>query len=152
APDGGRRTAWDTYITWCPPYNSLYALLASYYSHALDDVPSGRLAGFPRHQSIDARLGDHLVVFYMRGIIDLGLLTTFFEKVTDEIANEVVSETGHGLDSLEDLPIEPRERMMDLWNARVANAQSSPYDHIKELRAFGAWYVAKALPREEALD
>lgn len=147
-----RDAAWQTYIASCPPYDSAFRVLRDEYNRAISDVPSeDRKVAF-RHESIDSRLGQHLVTLYWRGVLDRSLLEAFFDRAGDPLAGDVLRFVGRALREADGGLLEPvAERIRELWEWRFSLAGVAPVDHRHELRAFGGWFGSGKLEDEWAL-
>jgi len=138
--------AWNTYITFCRPYDDVLDILREQYRHAVERIGCRRddtrwLA------NPDERLAEHLMVFYWRGKLSLEdpLLTDFWVRATDSLRGHALGYVGRALkQTTEEIPAEVLDRLMQLWEARLACAkQSSPSaDFAKEMAAFGWWFVS----------
>lgn len=146
-------TTWSTYVTWCPPYDSVFRVLSGQYEAAIQNVPSGVTAGNAFRTSIDEKLGEHLVTFYWRGLIDLDLMKNFFNRANDELAAGVLAFVGRALRNTPgDLSDQIRERIEELFEWRLAVGESAPEEHSEELKAFGTWFSSGKLDEAWALE
>lgn len=146
-------TAWSTYVTWCSPYDSAFRVLRSQYEDAIQRVPSGRNAGSLERTSVDAKLGEHLVTFYWRGVIGRDLLEEFFARADDELAAAVLAFVGRALrNTPDDLSAPILKRMEELFEWRLRVGESSPEEHARELRTFGIWFSSEKLEEGWALE
>jgi hypothetical protein len=146
-------TVWDTYIAWCPPYDSVFRALQGQYRAAIDRVPSNREAGSFGHDSVDAKLGQHLVTLYWRRVIDREVLERYFARADDRLAAVVMGFVGRALrDTAGELSASAAERMQDLWEWRFSETAPHPEEHALELRAFGTWFASGKLDDRWALD
>jgi hypothetical protein len=143
---------WATYISWCPPYDSTFRAMRSEYEAAVEAVPSGVAAGMFHRESIDAKLGQHLIIFFWRGLADISLLDEFFSRADDELASDVMEFVGRVLhNTTGDLSHEIRLRIQSLWERRLAVAAKNPEPHKAELRAFGMTFASAKLDPEWGL-
>lgn len=146
-------TAWSTYVTWCPPYDSAFRVLRSQYEDAVQRVLSGRKAGSSQRTSVDAKLGEHLITFYWRGVVDRDLLEEFFSRAGDELAAAVLAFVGRALQNTTDeLSERIMRRMEELFEWRLAVGESAPEQHQLELRSFGGWFSSAKLEEAWALE
>jgi hypothetical protein len=146
-------TVWDTYVAWCPPYDSALWALEEQYRAAIDQVPSNRKAGSFGHDSVDSKLGQHLVTFYWRRVIDREVLERYFARADDRLAADVIGFVGRALrETPGELSASVSERMQDLWEWRFSETASQPEAHALELRAFGTWFASEKLDDRWALD
>lgn len=145
-------TAWATYLTACPPYDSAYRTLRHLYEEGVQRIPSGLKGATFARESADAKLGQHLVVFYWRSVADESLLDKFFEKASDELAGTVMEFVGRALRNAEDdVPPPVLERIRELWNRRLGIIAEDPAIHREEARAFGISFSSARLDDDWAL-
>jgi hypothetical protein len=147
-----RDVVWATYISWCPPYDSAFRTLRSDYEAFVQAVPSGVAAGTLHKESVDAKLGQHLVTFFWRGLADISLLDEFFDRADDELASDVMEFVGRVLhNTTGDLSDGIRVRIQELWERRLAAGAEDPKAHQAELRAFGMTFASAKLDPEWTL-
>ena len=142
------KTAWDTYLVFCEPYNNILKSLEGYYKRAIyrlgDDEKKHR------HKDPERRMCDHLMTFYFRGLLDLdetgGLLGYFFSNAPDELRGYALESTGRIL--LERKIIQDTDeftkRMQHLWESRfsIIKKQKSAKDFKCELGSFAWWFAS----------
>lgn len=138
--------AWNTYVTFCRPYDSVFDILREQYRHAVEQI-GGRRDDTLWRANPDERLAEHLMVFYWRGKLSLGdpLLTAFWEKATDPLRAHALGHVGRALEQTSgEIPAEVFDRLTQLWTVRLARAKQaqSPADFAKEMAAFGWWFVS----------
>jgi hypothetical protein len=144
---------WDTYIAWCPPYDSVFRALEEQYRAAIDRVPSNRKAGWLDHDSVDAKLGQHLATLYWRRVIDREVLEGYFARADDQLAAVVMGFVGRALlNTPGELSASVAERMKVLWEWRFSETAPHPEEHVLELRAFGTWFASGKFDDGWALD
>jgi hypothetical protein len=145
--------AWIAYISWCPPYDSAYRVARAQYDNAVTRVPSGHRRGSFMPASPDAKLGEHLITFYWRDVIDLSVLNEYFERSDDELAAAAAGFVGRALGATNvDLPDARRSRLQALWELRFSVGEAAPAAHREELRAFGSWFISGKLDEAWALS
>jgi len=145
--------AWDTYVTFCEPYNDVLPLLRDEYLHAMDGI--GRDRGARHMANPDERLAEHLMVYYWRGKIALDgpELTRFFDTAPDAIRAHALSFTGNVFhNDQSEIPKEILDRAKSLWAARFEVAKSAPAAHTKELEAFGWWFATRHFDERWRID
>lgn len=146
-------TAWSTYVTWCPPYDSAFRVLRSEYEDAVRRVPSGQRAGSRQRESIDVKLGEHLVTLFWRGELDRGLLEEFFERAGDELSAGVLGFVGRALRNTPgDLSAPIRQRMEELFEWRLTVGEAAPEQHQLEIGSFGIWFSSGKLEDAWSLE
>lgn len=144
------RASWETYITFCHPYDDVFDVLAGEYRRAVEQIgPTDSERRQPDDQ--EERLAEHLVTLYWRGKISLdeqdGLLARFYEKADGALRARAIECVGHSLHNRETPQVVPprvleRLRAFWVWRLEVARAASSPASHAQELGAFGWWFVS----------
>jgi hypothetical protein len=145
--------AWDTYIASCPPYNSALRILRAQYRDAIAQIPSKGKAGLFSHDTVDSRLGQHLVTFYWRDVLDRDLIEMYFARADDRLAAGLIRFVGHALQNMPgEVPDAISRRMQDLWEWRFSVCHDNPDAHELELRAFGAWFTSGKFDDAWALD
>jgi hypothetical protein len=148
-----RGAAWDTYITWCPPFDSVFRTLVRYYEGAVRRVPSNGSAGPFARESVDVNLGEHLVTLYWRGVADATIVGEFFERSDDELAGAVMEFVGRTLyNSPGDAPAAIGDRIQTLWDERFAVIAADPPGHTKEGRAFGVTFASGKLDPDWSVE
>jgi len=147
-----RDAAWGTYICWCPPFDTVYDVLGDEYEAAVERIPTGATVGFANDERVDAKLGEHLVTFYWRGVLQRSLLERWFELADDEIAGDVMEFLGQALrDTPEDIEPPVGERIQDLWDARLDVITSEPESHDNEAKAFALTFTSAKFDDEWSL-
>jgi len=138
--------AWNTYVTFCKPYDNVLDILREQYRYAVERIgcyrDDTRWLANP-----DERLAEHLMVFYWRGKLSLEgpLLTAFWEKAPDGLRGYAIKFVGRALKQTEGyIPAEILDRFKQLWELRLAIAKNAqqPSDFEKEIAAFGWWFVS----------
>lgn len=143
-----RDAAWETYITFCAPYDNAFDLLREEYRRAVERI--GTASGErQRLTDPDRRLAEHLMTLYWRGKLSLdepdGLLMRFYAKASDSLCSHALAFVGRSLHRTEE---EVASQILDglkvLWERRlnVARTVTPPTSHTAELAAFGSWFVS----------
>jgi hypothetical protein len=147
---GLRETAWESYITFCDPYDQIFELLKEEYSDAVDRIGAGKTEKrFLAHP--EERLAQHLMLYYGRGKLSLeeteGLLQYFFTKADDKLRALAAEFVGRSLRDERDLPPKILDRFKALWEwrAKAVGSAADPASHRSELSAFGWWFVSAKL-------
>ncbi|WP_322793331.1 hypothetical protein [Bellilinea sp.] len=147
--------AWNTYVTFCPPYDSVLEILRQQYSLAVGRISTQRedtrwLA------NPDEKLAEHLMAFYWRGKLSLDdpLLTGFWKKAPGALRAHALEFIGRALEQTrEPIPAEILDRLKELWEQRLTIAktteQSSEFE--KELAVFGWWFVSEKFELDWAI-
>ncbi len=138
-----RDAAWNTYIGWCPPFDSVYEVLRRDYEAAVERVPSKGTIDIVGDEQADAKLGEHLVTFYWRGCLQSGLLDRWFELADDECAAKIMDFLGRSLNNTEDdIDTAVLQRIQQLWDSRLAAITSAPEAHPNEAEAFAYTFAS----------
>lgn len=146
--EGGREdlheAAWDAYILYCSPYSEMLPLLRNEYSHAVSQLQQFDATSRRRTHE---QLADHLMVFYLRGQIELqdDLLTEFFAVASESTRQDAIRYVGRVLRERGELEAEIKSRATALWEVRTANLDVNTGDRNLELASFGWWFAASSL-------
>lgn len=147
-----RDAAWNTYVGWCPPFDSVYDMLQHEYEAAVERIPSEGTVGFADDERADAKLGEHLVAFYWRGCLQPELLERWFELADDELAARVMDFLGRSLNNADgDIDPEVLQRIQQLWNSRLDAIASNPEAHRSEADAFAYTFASAKLDDDWSL-
>lgn len=138
--------AWNTYVTFCRPYDNVFDILQEQYRQAVERIGCRR-DDTRWHTNSDERLAEHLMAFYWRGKLALEepLFTAFWEKATDALRGHAIGYVGRALKQTSgEIPAEVLGRLTQLWEVRLARAKQSPSptNFAKEMAAFGWWFVS----------
>ena len=146
-----RDAAWNTYVSWCPPFNPVCEVLHHEYEAAVERVPSRTPVGFAR-ESADTKLGEHLVTFYWRGCLRSGPLERWFELADDETAARVMTFLGRALNNTEG-GVEPEVlgRIRALWDSRLQTIAQKPESHKSEASSFAFTFASAKLDDDWSL-
>ncbi len=147
-----RDVAWNTYVGWCPPFDSVYDALQHQYEAAVERVPSEGTVDFAGDERVDAKLGEHLVTFHWRGCLQPALLERWFERADDELAAGVMDFLGRVLNNTEE-DIEPRvlQRIQKLWDSRLEAIAREPQAHKSQADAFAYTFASAKLDDDWSL-
>lgn len=156
--------AWEAYITFAQPYNSVFEPLRSTYEVAVDRI--GRQSPDRKHPLLEPdRIGQHLIIFYLRGLMELDdpLLRKFFEDAPPTVRGSTVRFVGRNLYVITGNEVHSHvpplegviiDRARALWLSRRSEAESDRgvAQLREELIQFGWWFVAPSLAPDWALD
>ncbi len=149
---GLRDAAWNTYVRWCPPFDSVYDMLRHEYEAAVERIPSEGTDDPADDERADAKLGEHLVAFYWRGCLQPVLLERWFELADDELAAKVMDYLGRSLNNTEeDIDPEVLRRIRQLWDSRLEVIASDPEAHQNEADAFAYTFASAKLDNDWSL-
>ena len=100
-------------------------------------------------KDVNAGLSRHLIRIYAWGIEpdDSEIMQSFFANAPDDALEQGFRDVGFGTyGSDEKLDGQTQQRLMRLWESRLAAAEEKPSAHRGELSAFGFWFASNALP------
>lgn len=140
--------AWAPYLAFWRPHIGVFRLLQDQYRHAVERVglePDWRWVANPAE-----KLGEQLIAFYLADEVAYRpLVSEFFARADEEVAESVLSAFGRAIaDDLADRS----ERLMTLWDERVADITAAGRTRPAELGAFAWWFPHPVLPTTWALD
>ena len=135
--------AWETYITFCVPYDAVFDLLREEYSRAIDRI--GTFSSEGQHiANPDERLVEHLMTYYWRGKLNInepeGLLARLYAKAPDSLRIYALDFVGRSLYNTKDT-VKPKilKRLQALWELRIKTVrETKPI----ELISFGWWFAS----------
>ncbi len=144
-----RAAAWETYLFFRAPYDSVFEVLREEYSRAVERIGTGDTQR--RHMADpEERLAEHLMVLYWRGKLSLdepdSLLARFYAKASDKLCGHAFSVRGRRLYHAQENTVPPEilDRLRILWEQRLDAARSAtPLSHAVELAAFGWWFTSR---------
>ncbi len=156
--------AWDAYIGFSQPYNAVFELLRAEYHRAIDRL--SRASSDRRHPILSQdRLGQHLMVFYLRGCLELDdpLLDSFFALASPELRSNAIRFVGRNLYLIVDNDVRPtvpappsevidRAKALWAWRLAVANSLDDSSSIRPEIAEFGWWFVAPDFDDDWVLD
>jgi hypothetical protein len=149
-----REAAWDAYLTFCRPYDTVYDALSGLYQQSVDalDPESDDDAGTEGYES---DLAEHLATYYWRGVIPSGaaVWTTFWDRAPAETRAHAVRYIGLSVGATAgEMPVDVRERLEALWDTRLAWASPNSDDDDPELPEFGRWFASGKFDNPWALE
>lgn len=163
-PAGGeqhsfRDAAWRTYLTFCSPYDDVFAILHDEYASAVDRLSP--TADDDRRRSHE-RLAEHLMVLFWRGKLgapgDETILKRFFEKAPPTLRSHGIGFVGRSLvhranesKTPTTIPTEIVNRLESLWDWRLKVLEHADSEQRSELAEFGWWIRAEIFPTEKML-
>jgi hypothetical protein len=138
--------AWDTYVVYCEPYNSVFETLKDEYRKAIERIGLPSTVKKPLKEP-EACLAEHLITFYWRKIVNINepdqLIERFYQKASDVLAAHTLEFVGSCLQNTEgDVPQPILERFMEFWIWRLGEIKKNPSSHGKELAAFSRWFIS----------
>lgn len=146
-----RDAAWTAYLRFSQPHDDLFCILRSEYEDAIQRIAPRDGSSKPR--KIDIELGNHLVIFYCRGVADYEIVDDYFQMAGDELTGSVMGSIGTDLKDVDgELDQSISKRIQDLWNERRVTVQHNVEDHTEEMRAFGRAFTSGKFDDDWALD
>lgn len=147
-----RDAAWDTYVCWCPPYDSVYQAVRSEYEEAVERVPTKRNTGRGNDERPELHLAQHLVVLWWRATAPRALLDRWFDLADDELAAGAMNYVGEALNNTEgDADPEALARIQELWDSRFEAISNQPDAHPLECQAFASTFASGKLDDDWSL-
>lgn len=136
--------AWATFMRVSPPRPKMLGLLRRQYADAITRMPSNAWMHHA-HEDIRATLGQHLVLYYCWGDLELeepdGLIEAFYSRAPDEVRAQVMALLGQTLDrASEPVPSEVLERLVKFWSWRFQRATKHKGEGFREEVAGFAWW------------
>jgi hypothetical protein len=151
-----RNAAWSSYLLYTGGvYNQMLELLSDEYAFAIDRIGKEHFGG-GNEKEVEPQLADHLMVFYLRGLLpledELGLLQRFYRTAPEGTRGHALGFIGRTLtnDNSPALPAELRARLERLLDWRIAS--ETPWsERADELAEFGWWFGSGKLDPQWAL-
>lgn len=142
------RFAWNSYLRFSRPFTTMLPAMRFRYERAINSLEANATVVTDDQRS----LGNHLTQYYAAGAIELddGLLTSFFAKASPAVRAQTIGDVGWQLGQEEAGKIEPsvQERLMALWEYRLAKGMDQVKASREELAGFGWWFGSKQFPDE----
>jgi hypothetical protein len=151
-----RNAAWSAYVLYSGVFSDVLELLRDEYRFAVERIGQENFGG-GHAKEVDRHLADHLMIFYMRGLLGLDandLVDLFFRTASSDARTRALGFVGHALNNEKApaLPVDVRHRLEQLVDWRLGSAV--PWaERADELAEFGWWFgsskleAAWALPR-----
>lgn len=148
--------AWNSFLFANRPHKEFYDILRDQYGYAVDQLKDIKdekdyQEGKPFH-----RLGEHLMVLYWRGGLDLetdnGILARLLTQSPITVRNNAIMFIGRSLHQTEgDIPPDILERLQSLWEWYWANVGKKDASSTPESSVFGWWFGSGKFPPEWSL-
>lgn len=145
-----RDAAWEAHVSFSNPYDHLLTVIEEEYRRGVELI--GRITERPPNTiSVEDRLAEHLMVFYLRGKLALdrgGLVGRFFADGPDDLRYHALAFIGRSLTSQQGmLPQDVTMRIQALWERRIqqVTAAGDVSGYQKELSAIGWWFASGKL-------
>jgi hypothetical protein len=124
----------------------LLDLLRPSYEHAVQNLP-GKRPDAELPTSEDEALGNHLLLFYRHGFIDLGddLLTRFFARADQSLRYSVMVDAVRGIQQVDPEEVgQVVDRLCSLWEWRYDASVDVKRERHHELSSFAWWFLKDA--------
>ena len=145
--------AWNAFLVWVMPHADYFRIFESQFRYAVEQAATVELAGRDHEQPMH-RLGEHLMVLFGRGVLDLNgtIIQRFLETANADIRRHAIGFVGRSVEGSETIPGEIIKRFMALWDfywPRIgkADAQSKP-----DAWLFGPWFASGRFPGDWGLN
>ena len=152
------RDAWNAFIGYCHPGTLILSILVSVYETSIEELVR-RDEHEPDRFHPESRLAQHLIVYHLWGELERqgqeNLLTRFFDVAEDALRAQAIDYAGDCAgEHQEEDDEDALDRLRSLWEKRVEAIEAAPTkaNFLKELRAFGSWYVSGAFDEAWALN
>jgi hypothetical protein len=142
--------AWDTYIGYSPPYDTVFEWLLSEYSFAIEQIDAHD-HGWATPEGPDYSLAQHLMSFYWRGKLDLqgDVLEAFYRRAGAKLRAHALSFVGRSLRNTEgSIPGTVEARLKELWSKRLKAVGEQTQKGAEELKEYGWWFASGKLDDE----
>ncbi|MCY4516163.1 MAG: hypothetical protein OXB99_02870 [Acidimicrobiaceae bacterium] len=149
---GFRDAAWDTYICWCSPYDSVFREIRGEYEAAVERVRAGQNVNHGDDERPELHLGQHLVILWWRSTAPRSLLDRWFELADDGLAAGAMNYVGDALNNTEgDIDPEVLARIREFWDSRLQEISNQPDAHPLECQAFASTFASGKLDDDWSL-
>ena len=140
------RFTWQSFIVTTHAFTAVFRSLRASYLRATTLMQS-----WPENvrKDVNAGLARHFIRIYAWGIEpeDSEIMQGFFANASDDTLEQGFRDVGFGTYGSKDkLDEQTQQRLMRLWESRLAAAEAKPSAHRGELSAFGFWFASDALP------
>ncbi|MEF2278368.1 hypothetical protein V3W47_08645 [Deinococcus sp. YIM 134068] len=138
--------AWSTYLEHSQYSSALFREMRPAYVRYARQMATDS-PGWPTGKDTQRAFGSHLMIFFVRGVLQFGeqdaLLETFLERAPAETVGEALSSLGRTLEREEQVDEGPLSLARQLWQfVRDTLLQRRPADRQILLRPFGWWYAS----------
>jgi len=148
--------AWNSFLVWGQPHFEFYKIFKRQFAFAVEKaIQHSEISDDSRSKPMH-RLGEHLVLLYGRGQVDLDqdceLILRFILKSAPALRRHAIGFVGRSIRHDENLPGDVVERFQNLWELYWADsgkqdAAEAPTDWL-----FGQWFASKQFPKKWALS
>jgi len=147
--------AWNAFIIYCHPFEEVFEILHEQYHTAASQVGDAPRAQYSGRKTTEG-LVLHLMVLYWRGKLDSDEFTrvwdAFWKHASDETAAYAIGFIGSTFRRIKDeVEQDIIVRLVEMWERRLEVALQSPGNHVREMAAFGDWYICQKFDTSWAL-
>ena len=145
------RAAFGSLLHFTRPHNQIFEALQGQFAFAVENLPYPEARDNPR-SSLTDKLGQHLFIYYLRGIYPLNgehsLLERFFQETSGkpERWGALFKQVGFILRGTEHLDEDLKDRFKQFFEWRLE------HDSPEELKEFWFWLESECLDAEWRLD
>lgn len=146
--------AWNTFLVWVRPHVEYYKAFKPQFAYAVLQAASVEVAD-NHHEEPMYHLGEHLMILYGRGQLELdqddNLLRKFLDNSTPEIRRYAIGFIGQSLEGEAEVPPAVIERFQGLWNTYWNGPGKQDASDSPGSLLFGAWFTSGKFPDDWAL-
>jgi hypothetical protein len=148
------QAAWHTYVVYDQAFNNMLLVLHNEYARAIERIgEAGSKSG--DLENPDVRLGDHLLMYYCRGLLHGDdLLDRYFEQAPAATSGRAMANLGHSFASTEgEIAADVVARVTELVDRRIEAVESRQAGaRPEELREYGWFLAADVFDKDWALS
>ena len=142
-----RDAAWETYVRFCPVYNTPFQLLREQYAAAVRRLSAREPDAADNRGRPAMHLGEHLLAMAARGFLSWGdddsLLRGYFENAGAKDAGDAIEWIGGDLANEDKhFPPESVARLASLAEALIDFVQEAGSDRMAHLGSLGRWIAS----------
>jgi hypothetical protein len=145
------RFAWNAYLRFSQATSALLPAMRFRYKRAIKSLQAGET----NVGDSERALGNHLTLFYAWGAIQLNdeLLTEFFAKASPALRAQAMGDVGWQLGQRGNEKLDPKiqQRLMELWEYRLAQCLVRVNASRQEMGSFGWWFASQKFPEDWAI-
>ncbi len=151
-----RAAAWETYLRFCPAYDTPFKMLRGQYAAAVDRMGAGGTGNSAPRDELRRRLGMHLLVMTGRGQLswsdDDALLKGYFESAKPKQARSAIGSIGRDLHNEDhEFPRETLTRFASLAESLIGVLQEQGSERMGHLASLGWWIASGRFEAEWTL-
>lgn len=146
--------AWNSYLVWGYPHIAIYRMLLAQFREAV--TTAEQIDSDDRHEAPLNHLGEHLMVLYIRGDIDLdnndGPLRRFILNARSNVRRHAIGFVGNLLSRGGEINDAIRHRLTELWELYWAGPGKDDAREKPNAWLFGTWFSSGVFDDTWALD